>query len=86
MKTRLLGALVGLAISFALPTFAQQKKPVNPRLIREANDFNKKYCEAVNNHDAAAIGALYYHNVVNGEKVSMLPRCLVNLLPNRLTL
>jgi len=27
MKTRLLGALVGLAISFALPTFAQQKEP-----------------------------------------------------------
>src|SRR5271165_278768 len=25
MKTRLLGALVGLAISFALPTYAQQK-------------------------------------------------------------
>jgi hypothetical protein len=27
MKTRLLGALVALAISFALPTFAQQKEP-----------------------------------------------------------
>ena len=64
MKTRLLGALVGLAISFALPTFAQQKKPVNPRLIREANDFNKKYCEAVNNHDAAAIGAMYTEDAI----------------------
>ena len=29
MKTRLLGALVGLAISFALPTFAQQKETVD---------------------------------------------------------
>jgi hypothetical protein len=31
MKTRLLGALVGLAISFALPTFAQQKETVDIR-------------------------------------------------------
>ena len=33
MKTRLLGALVGLAISLALPTFAQQKETVAPQLI-----------------------------------------------------
>ena len=32
MKIRLLGALVGLAISFALPTFAQQKETVNPQI------------------------------------------------------
>jgi hypothetical protein len=32
MKTRLLGALVGLAISFALPTFAQQTNKPDPQL------------------------------------------------------
>ena len=64
MKTPLLGALVGLAISLALPTFAQQKETVDPKLIQNANDFNKKYCEAVNNHDAAAIGAMYTEDAI----------------------
>ena len=60
MKTRLLGALVGLAISFALPTFAQQKETVDPQLIQKLYDtISKKWNEAYNNHDAAAIGALY---------------------------
>ena len=60
MKIRLLGALVGLAISFALPTFAQQKETVDPQLIQKLDDtLNKKYNEAINNHDAAALGALY---------------------------
>ena len=35
MKTRLLGALVGLAISFALPTFAQQKETVDPAIAQQ---------------------------------------------------
>ena len=58
MKTRLLGALVGLAISFALPTFAQQKETVDPQLIQKLDDTNKKFNEAINNHDPAATGAL----------------------------
>ena len=32
MKIRFLFALVGLAIGFALPTFAQQKETVDPQL------------------------------------------------------
>ena len=32
MKTRLLVPLVGLAISFALPTFAQQKETADPQI------------------------------------------------------
>jgi hypothetical protein len=32
MKMRLLGALVGLAISFALPTFAQQTNTPDPQM------------------------------------------------------
>src|SRR5262245_25001526 len=60
MKTRLLGALVGLAISFALPSFAQQKETVDPQLIQKLYEtISKKWNEAYNNHDAAAIGALY---------------------------
>src|ERR1700722_6155263 len=66
MKTRLLGALVGLAISFALPTFAQQKETVDPQLIQKLYDtISKKGNEAYNNHDAAAIGALYTEDAVH---------------------
>ena len=47
MKTRLLGALVGsalvgFAISFALPTFAQQKETVDPKLGEAEAAFEKK--------------------------------------------
>ena len=58
MKTRLLGALVGLAISLALPTFAQQKETVDPQIIEKLNALFKKVDEAFNNNDAAAYAAL----------------------------
>src|SRR6516225_1306618 len=66
MKTRLLGALVGLAISFALPTFAQQKETVDPQLIQKLHDtiISKKYNDAINNHDAAAIAALFTEDAI----------------------
>jgi uncharacterized protein (TIGR02246 family) len=66
MKIRLAGALVGLAISFALPTFAQQKETVDPQLIQKLHDtiISKKYNDAINNHDAAAIAALYTDDAV----------------------
>jgi hypothetical protein len=60
MKTRLLVPLVGLAISFALPTFAQEKETVDPQLIQKLYDtLSKEWNEARNNHDATAIAALY---------------------------
>jgi uncharacterized protein (TIGR02246 family) len=64
MKMRLLGALVGLAISLALPTFAQQKETVDPQLIQKLDTMSKKYNEAFNNHDAAAIAAVYTEDAV----------------------
>ena len=42
MKIRFLLALVGLAISFALPTFAQQKETVDPQIIGQLNAGTKK--------------------------------------------
>ena len=35
MKIRLIVALVGLAISFAVPTFAQQKDTADPRIVQQ---------------------------------------------------
>jgi uncharacterized protein (TIGR02246 family) len=57
MKTRLLGALVGLAISFALPTFAQQT--VDPKTEQQIRVLAAKYDDAINRHDAAVVAALY---------------------------
>jgi len=65
MKIRLVVALLGLAISFALPTFAQQKEPtpsdkdrqVSAALIKQSND-------AWNNNDAAALAAMFTEDAV----------------------
>ena len=59
MKIRFLLALVGLAISFALPTLAQQTNTPDPQLRQMIDALAKKYAEAVNNNDAAALAAFY---------------------------
>ena len=64
MKIRLLLALVGLAIGFALPTFAQQKDTPDPQLRAALVAFNKKEDEAFNNNDAAALAALYTEDAI----------------------
>jgi ketosteroid isomerase-like protein len=64
MKIRLVVTLVGLAISFVVPTFAQQKDTVDPQIIEQLVAIGKKYAEAVNNNDAAAVAALYTEDAV----------------------
>jgi len=59
MKIRLLVALVGLAIDFALPTFAQQKDTVDPKIGEQLSALSRKTDEAYNNGDAAALAKLY---------------------------
>ena len=64
MKTRILAAIVGLAISFALPTFAQQKETVDPKIIEQIIALGKKWSEGENNNDAAAMGALFTEDAI----------------------
>jgi hypothetical protein len=64
MKTRLLGAVVGLAISFALPIFAQQKETVDPQVRQEIEASLVKGDEAYNKRDAAAFAARYTEDAV----------------------
>jgi len=64
MKTRLLGALVGLALSFALSTFAQQRDSVDPQTLEQLKAFGKKWKEAYENNDAAAVAALFTEDAV----------------------
>jgi ketosteroid isomerase-like protein len=64
MKFRLGVALVGLAISFALPTFAQQTKTPHPQLREQLLALDKKFDDAFANGDAATIAALYTEDAV----------------------
>jgi|SRR5271166_875904 len=60
MKIRyLLLSLVGLAISFALPIFAQQPTAPDPKLRDAFLAFVKKFDDAMLNSDAATVAALY---------------------------
>jgi len=51
MKMRLLLALAGLTISFALPTIAQEKEEVNPKILAGIQANDKAYDDAFNKHD-----------------------------------
>jgi ketosteroid isomerase-like protein len=64
MKIRLLFTFVGLAISFATPTFAQQKQSVDRKIIEQLDVSSKKYSEAINNNDARAVAALFTEDAV----------------------
>ncbi len=71
MKIHSLVTLVGLAISFALTTFAQQKDTADPRIVQqrdllgvpkaldEFGEINQGLDEAYNKNDAAAVAALF---------------------------
>jgi ketosteroid isomerase-like protein len=59
MRIRLLLTIVGLAISFALPTFAQQTNTPDPKVLEQLGVLGQKYHEAYTNFDAAAVAALY---------------------------
>jgi uncharacterized protein (TIGR02246 family) len=64
MKIRLVIALVGLAISFALPTFAQQTNKPDPKLRERLVALIQKHNDAINNNDAGAVAALYTEDAV----------------------
>jgi ketosteroid isomerase-like protein len=64
MKIRLLLAITGLAIGFAVPAFAQQKDTVDPQIIQQVDAIGMKNDEAFNKNDAAAVAALFTEDAV----------------------
>jgi hypothetical protein len=64
MKIRLVVALVGLAMSIALPTFAQQQSTVDPEVRQGIEAVLTRFGEAFNKRDAAAMAALYTQEAV----------------------
>ena len=67
MKLHVLLTLAGLAISFAVPTFAQEQNTVDPEVRQQIEALLMKFGEAFNKHDPAAIAALYTQNSIRLE-------------------
>ena len=57
-------ALVGLAISFAVPAFAQETCAPDPQTTEKILAIGKAYEEAENNNDAAALAALFTEDAI----------------------
>jgi hypothetical protein len=64
MKTHLVLALIGSAVAFAWPTFAQQT--VDPKIVQQIRALAQKYDEAINKHDSVAIASLYAQTEFGG--------------------
>ena len=65
MKIRLEIVLAGLAISFALPTFAQEKDAaVDPQIVQQLHAIGKKSDEAFLKGDATSLAALFTQDAV----------------------
>jgi uncharacterized protein (TIGR02246 family) len=64
MNIRLVAALIGLAISFAFPIYAQEQNTVDPEVRQQIEAVGMQFIEAYNKHDAAAVAALYTHDAV----------------------
>jgi ketosteroid isomerase-like protein len=60
-------ALVVLAISFALPGFAQEQTAVDPEVRQQVETVAIQLVEALNKHDAATAAALYTQDAVRLE-------------------
>jgi SnoaL-like domain len=59
MKIRSVVTIVGLAISFGLPTFAQQTNTPDPQLRQKLVEVIAKHADALNKNDAAAAAACF---------------------------
>ena len=64
MKNRLVLPLVGLAISFALPIYAQQKDLADPQTTQKILALAKAFDEAHSDNDAAAVATLFTRDAV----------------------
>jgi len=64
MKKLLVVPLIGLAISFALPIFAQENDTVDPQTRQELEAVDTKLDQAIDKNDAAAAAALFTEDAI----------------------
>jgi hypothetical protein len=63
-ENRFAVVLVGLAIGFTAPTFAQQKETVDPKIAQQIRALASNYDSAFNRQEAPAVVALYTEDAV----------------------
>jgi ketosteroid isomerase-like protein len=68
MITSVAVALVGLAISFGLPAFAQQANTPDPQLREKLIAVIKKHTDALDKNDAVAVAANFTEDAVSVEQ------------------
>jgi ketosteroid isomerase-like protein len=68
MKNLFLLALVGLAVSSALPIFAQQADKPEPQLREKLIAVIKKHTDALDKNDAASVAANFTEDAVSVEQ------------------
>jgi hypothetical protein len=64
LRIRFLHALLGLAIGFAVATFAQQKGTVDPETAQQVRALASNYDAAFNRQDAVTVAGLYAEDAV----------------------
>jgi len=64
MRTRLPLALLGFALSFALPTYAQQTNTPDPKLRERLISRFKALTDALDKNDAAAVAANFTEDAI----------------------
>jgi ketosteroid isomerase-like protein len=64
MKIRLVVALLGLAIGFAVPVLAQESDTVTPQTRQEVEAVDAQLDEAINNNNATAAAALFTEDAI----------------------
>jgi hypothetical protein len=64
MKVSLLLTIAGLAISFAVPAYAQEQNTVDPEVHQQIEELIMKLDEAYNKSDAPALAALFAQDAV----------------------
>ena len=64
LRIRFLHALLGLAISFAVATFAQQKGTVDEEIAQQVRALASNYDAAFNKQDAVTVAGLYAEDAV----------------------
>jgi len=64
MKIRLVVVLAGLAISFAVPAFAQERETVDPQTKAQLDGLTQKFITAIDSNDAAQMASVFAKDAV----------------------
>jgi hypothetical protein len=73
MKLARLLTLAGLAIGFALPTFAQDQNTISPKVRQQIEAIFQKFQDAYNSRDIATLASLHTQDAIDFRSWEGLP-------------